>query len=383
MASETIVPMTIVAGEYRRSANATLVYPAAITITYPTVPTTVLGKTGTAAANQIPYYSDTEQVTTSANFTYNPTTTVTGGVLQGGGNTYTARTGIAWTIGSSGFYVTGDILTSGYMAIHATTPSNANTVVSANATQSYFGASTQAFLRIGTTDQATWSTTQFRLYQNTYVGGNNAPSARIHTAATSTAASTSNFKATNGALMTVKEVGTVELANDWYQTKGDFALRYAIGGAIFDHYADAGNSTTTETDLYSDTIAASQLSINGQGLIGTYYVNSISSPTASSQIRMYFAGTLIFDTGVLAMSVGADFRLSFEIIRESSSIVRVVITATTTSASTIPYVTYTSVSGLTLSNSNILKVTGTRTGVGAATNDIKARLGYIIYKAAA
>lgn len=43
-------------------------------ITIPDATTTLVGKTGTAVANQIPFYSDSTQLTTDANFTRNPST---------------------------------------------------------------------------------------------------------------------------------------------------------------------------------------------------------------------------------------------------------------------------------------------------------------------
>ncbi len=38
--------------------------------------------------------------------------------------------------------------------------------------------------------------------------------------------------------------------------------------------------------------------------------------------------------------------------------------------------------GLTLSGSNILKITGQAAGTGAATNDIVAKMGFVEFKAA-
>lgn len=83
---------------------------------------------------------------------------------------------------------------------------------------------------------------------------------------------------------------------------------------LFDHFADSGNVTTGETDLFSDTIAANQLGSNGSKLSSQYGGIYVSSGTASR------------------------------------------------------------VTGLTLSGTNILKITGQAAGVGAATNDIVAKL---------
>ncbi len=50
--------------------NTTLAAQASIITTLPPVATTLVGKTGTAVAAQVPFYADTNQITTSANFTY-------------------------------------------------------------------------------------------------------------------------------------------------------------------------------------------------------------------------------------------------------------------------------------------------------------------------
>jgi hypothetical protein len=48
-----------------------------------------------------------------------------------------------------------------------------------------------------------------------------------------------------------------------------------------------------------------------------------------------------------------------------------------------PISTYTRITGLTLSNTNILKITGEAAGVGAATDDIVAKLSSVSWFPAA
>lgn len=157
-----------------------------------------------------------------------------------------------------------------------------------------------------------------------------------------------------------------------------------VGGTIFDHFADAGNTTTTETDLYSDTLPASILNTNGDKVSAVYGGIFVSSGTATREIRVYFGGTLIFDSGALSISVGSDsWAVYTDIIRDTSSSVRCIVTMNTTGATTNAYCTYTLVSGLTLTNTQILKITGQAAGVGAATNDIVAKQGYVEWKSAA
>lgn len=156
-----------------------------------------------------------------------------------------------------------------------------------------------------------------------------------------------------------------------------------FGTALFDFTVDAGNSGTTETDLYSSTIAASQLGVNGAKLEATYGGTFVSSGTATRQVRAYFNGTLIFDTGALTLSLSSAWTLYITAIRVSASVVRTVASFTTEGAALAAYTDYTEITGLTLSNSNILKVTGTAAGAGAATNDIVAKLGSVYYFPAA
>lgn len=156
-----------------------------------------------------------------------------------------------------------------------------------------------------------------------------------------------------------------------------------VGGSIFDHYADAGNTTTTETDLYSDTIPASALGTNGDKLSASYGGVFVSSATATREIKIYFGGTAIFDTGTLTLSLAAAWTAYVDIIRVSSSVIRYMISLTTEGAALAAYTAAGELTGLTLSNTNVLKITGQAAGVGAATNDIVAKLGDIAWYPAA
>ncbi len=153
--------------------------------------------------------------------------------------------------------------------------------------------------------------------------------------------------------------------------------------ALFDHYADAGNITTAETDLYSDTIAVSQLATDGDKLEAEYGGTFVSSGTASRRVRLYFGGTVIFDSGALSISTSASWTLYCLIIRKSSTVVRYAIALQTQGAALSSYCSTGELTGLTLSAPNILKITGEAGGVGAATNDIVAMCGTVGYKKAA
>ncbi len=157
---------------------------------------------------------------------------------------------------------------------------------------------------------------------------------------------------------------------------------------LFDHFTDANNGTTVETDLYSDTIPAGQLATNGDKIIANYQISCTGAALASQDIRIYFAGTNIYDTGALSIGAVTDnFTFNVVIIRVSlatstTGIVRCEVYASTDFATLFPYSKYTQITGLTLGNTQILKITGQASGAGGASNQITAKLGYVEYKPA-
>lgn len=150
--------------------------------------------------------------------------------------------------------------------------------------------------------------------------------------------------------------------------------------ALFGHYTNAGNSGTSETDLYSDTIAAGQLSANGQKLEAEYAGTFVASGTATRQLRAYFGGNAIFDSGALTLSLSSAWTLWIVVIRVSASVVRYAASLTTEGAALSAYTSTGEITGLTLSNTNVLKLTATAAGVGAASNDIMATMGAVEWK---
>jgi len=156
-----------------------------------------------------------------------------------------------------------------------------------------------------------------------------------------------------------------------------------IGGVIVDHSADAGNSGTSETDLYSDSIIANTFGTNNDKVLASYGGIFVSSATATRQIKIYFAGTVILDTGALSISASSSWGIDIYLHRVSSTVVRYRVALQTAGASTAVYNAEGELTGLTLSNANTLKITGTAAGVGAATNDIVAKQSFIEFKPAA
>jgi hypothetical protein len=153
-----------------------------------------------------------------------------------------------------------------------------------------------------------------------------------------------------------------------------------LGGKIKEFYADAGNSGTSETDLYSYTTEAGLLSNNGETITATYGGSFVDSGgTATRQLKLYFGGTAIADFGALTISGAASWTMRCSLIRVSSTVVRYEASLTSGGITTVIPPAVGELTGLTLSNTNILKITGTASGAGAATNDIVAKMGAVYY----
>lgn len=181
------------------------------------------------------------------------------------------------------------------------------------------------------------------------------------------------LKFTSGTNLTTAQAGAMEYDGTHRITKSN-NIRYSLGGGLFENFADAGNGTTVETDLYSYTSPASILDVNGHSIEAEYGGTFVSSGTATRQIKAYFAGTAIFDTGALTLSLSSAWTLYLTIIRVSSTVVRYMCSLATQGASSSAYTSVGELTGLTLSSTNILKITGQAGGVGAASNDIVAKL---------
>lgn len=154
--------------------------------------------------------------------------------------------------------------------------------------------------------------------------------------------------------------------------------------SLFDHFADVGNVGTGEDDLYSDTIAAAQLANNGEKLVAHYGGVFVGAALSTQELRIYFGGTLIYDSGALSIGVATNnWTVNLVIIRESSTVVRCNVALSTDFGTLFPYSKYTRITGLTLTNTNILKITGEAAGAGAANNQIVVSESYVEWLAAA
>jgi hypothetical protein len=180
-----------------------------------------------------------------------------------------------------------------------------------------------------------------------------------------------------GTLLSTPINGSIECPDSFYITKGPFSStqRLGLGGKALDHFADAGSpASSTETDLYTDSLNAGFIINNGDTLKAKYGLQVVSTGGATKRIRAYFAGFVIYDSTAIAFSSTTYVALDVTIIVDSSTSVRCLVEESMSSGNVNP--TITKITGLTLSGFNIIKITG-QSGSGAAANDIVAILGII------
>lgn len=202
-----------------------------------------------------------------------------------------------------------------------------------------------------------------------------APTAKLHIGGGTTSAGTASTKYDTGTLMTTAEVGAREYNGAFYETNGS-PLRYGIGGIIANFTSTVDNATTVETDLYTYTTKVRTLNSVGEA-IEAIYSGVFNDLTATSQLRVYFAGTSIADTGALTVSATGGWQCNVFIIRTDTDKARAVVTINTPGASTALYTSQTDLTGLTFTNTNIIKITGQAGGATGGSSDIQAKLGEI------
>lgn len=171
-------------------------------------------------------------------------------------------------------------------------------------------------------------------------------------------------------------------ANGMYQSNAALN-RYAMGGVIADFTADAPNSGTAETDLYTYTTKNNTLAATGEKILAEFTAIS-SDVTASSDYKIYFGGTQIYDSGILGTTTGT-FTFRVTIIRTGASTARATVFAIqgVTAGTSGPATIETDLTSLTFSGTNIIKITGQAGGATGGSNDLTGKMGYIsIYGAA-
>lgn len=125
---------------------------------------------------------------------------------------------------------------------------------------------------------------------------------------------------------------------------------------LFSTVTTAGNIGAGEDDLYTYTLPASTLSANLQVIQAQFSGYIIGHASGTRTIKIYFGGTQIFTSGALAETTNANWQANVTLIRSSSSAVKYAVTF----MRRITFSTFAmnQVTGLTLTNTQIFKVTG-------------------------
>lgn len=187
----------------------------------------------------------------------------------------------------------------------------------------------------------------------------------------------SPLKYISGPLLSIIAIGEKGYNGSFYSTNGALN-RLGEGGVLFDNFADIGNVTTGQTDLYSYTTKANTFAVNGEKIEAGYGGIFVGHATATRNVTVVFAGNTIFDSGIINNGGTTNWELFVTIIRVNADTIRYKISMLvlgSAMASIGPFVSVGELTGLTLTGTNILKLTATAGAAGAATNDIVARLG--------
>lgn len=211
-----------------------------------------------------------------------------------------------------------------------------------------------------------------------FLGMGVAPTSRLELAAGSATANTAPIELNSGQLETVIRSGVIEFDNAHYESNAALN-RYGKGGPIKDFVADVANTSTTETDLFTYTTKASTLSATGEKL-NFDLSGQLSDITSTAQLRFYFAGTSFGDTGAITIGATGGWTARCRIIRTGSTTARASVEA---SFQGTTYSMETDLTGITFTNTNIIKVTGQAGGAGGGSNDITAKEGVVYWWPAA
>ena len=154
-----------------------------------------------------------------------------------------------------------------------------------------------------------------------------------------------------------------------------------VGGCIYHRITDGAsvNVDGTEDTLDTFTTVADSLAINGDSIEGELTISVAAHAASTDRIQGYFAGIVIFDSTALTYAAAGTIEIRYRVIRVTSTTCRARVaffpagSATILAFANVAYTPASTLTGLTLSGTNILKWTGIAAGAGAAAGDITVR----------
>jgi hypothetical protein len=149
------------------------------------------------------------------------------------------------------------------------------------------------------------------------------------------------------------------------------------GGQHANNFTAVNNSGTGETDLHSFTLPANFFGADGD-MVSIKFGGSVAANANQKRIRLYVAGTVIYDSGSTSGLNNVKWNFEFEVSRIDSDSVRIVgrffagdyfvgPAANTTGGTGFITCLNADVNSLTFSSTQIVKVTG-QSAVGS--NDV-------------
>ena len=280
--------------------------------------------------------------------------------------------------GSNGYIGMGSITPETKLVVAANTAHPAPTLGTASGSFSVLGGSATYGLFVGIANTGTsWiqsmrkdaSATAYGISLNPSGGnvgvGIMSPTAFMHLAAGTTAASGAPLKFNTGTNMTNAEVGAMEFTTGrLYFTP--VLTRNIITSTVDTDTTAVGNVTTGEDDLITYSIPANTMGTNGD-YISFRASGTIANSINAKRLRVKYGGTTVMDTGAAGIPISAAIQwvVEGEIIRTGATTQKCNASLTTNNATLATYSGY-STAAETLSGAVTLKLTGE----AVATDDI-------------
>ena len=143
---------------------------------------------------------------------------------------------------------------------------------------------------------------------------------------------------------------------------------------------NTGNATTAETTIFTVTVPANTCTANNDVIEASIGGSLIGHATATRTVKVKFGTAVLLNTGAFTVASNDVFRISVSIIRNSATSL---LSVTSFVAALSQYTAYQTATITDLwATATDLVVTGQAGGVGAATDDIVGRIGYVEYKPA-
>lgn len=145
-------------------------------------------------------------------------------------------------------------------------------------------------------------------------------------------------------------------------------------------FTTQGNSGTSETDLYSYSVPANKLAIDGR-TVNFEIDGEFNDNTATATIKLYFAGNVTLNTGAVNISTATTaWRMRGYIIRTSSTTAHVTYELQCPGLATPLFIGYNNLTSLDFTTTNIFKITAQAGGAGGGNDDITAHSWQVLYK---